>query len=366
MLRADHGASEIAAGLRRVERNLSTQHHSARIGPDSLRRLFMSRTFFAGLAISVALMGCSHDDPINQPNPPIADRPRMAIVDRTNGGDDTFRWLPPIVATSDYEGTNDGAAAPIVEICVQGVSECTVFATSGTNLPTPTAVAGKKEGGAYFTTSWNTRLYSLDPSKVYRILVRVGAKSDGFADVDVVSTRADLATVQPGFAGVALGDELEINFRIVRGVTRTWQGGATDKGKDTTPGSTTEWANAANWSPEGIPFRLDTAIIAAVANQPVLAANTAVGRVKVNDAATLAIGAFNLTVNAGATTINTGQITATSGLLLLSGAGTIAGSLPHFVVTGSYALAGNVLAPATARVDGGRLNTAGWLLRVTP
>jgi hypothetical protein len=107
-------------------------------------------------------------------------------------------------------------------------------------------------------------------------------------------------------------------------------------------------------------------VVASVPDQPVLTANTTVGRVIVNDAATLTIGGFNLTVNAGARTINTGKITATSGLLLLSGAGTIAGSLPRFIVTGSYALAGSVVTPATARVNGGRLNTAGWLMQVTP
>jgi len=327
----------------------------------------MSRRFFLGVGVALGLIGCRPDDPITPKSSiPVARQPLMAIVDGTNGGADAFRWQPPIVASGDYEGTNDAAAAPIVEICVQGISECTVFATSGSNLPVPQAVSGKKEGGSYFTTSWNTKLYSLDPSKAYRITVRLGAKQQGLADVDVVATSAELANVQPGFAGVVVGSVLDINFRIVRGITKTWLGGDTDKGKNADPGSMTNWANAANWSPAGVPFRLDTAVIPVTSSQPTLAAAATVGRVVVNDGATLSIGAFNLTVNAGAATAGAGNIASTSGLLMLAGAGTIAGTLPRFVVTGDYSLGGNVVTSAPARVAGGRLLNAGRLLRVAP
>jgi len=85
----------------------------------------------------------------------------------------------------------------------------------------------------------------------------------GFADIDVVPMQADLANVPQGFVGVVLGDVLDIKFRLVRGVERTWLGGATDKGKDANPASATDWANAANWSPDGAPFRLDTVVVPA-------------------------------------------------------------------------------------------------------
>lgn len=327
----------------------------------------MSRTVFIGLVIGAALMGCSHDDPTTPlRTPPVGDRPRLAIIDRTNGGADAFRWLPPIAATADYEGTNDAAAAPTVEICVQSGAQCAVFATSGANLPVPSVEQGKKGAGQYYSLSWNTRLFSLDPAKAYSIIVRLGGKQQGFADVDVVATAADLANVPQGFVGVVAGDQLDINFRLVRGVTRTWVGGAVGKGKNATPGSETDWATAANWSPEGIPFRLDTAVIPVAAQQPALVASATVGRVTVNDGATLTIGGFDLTLNAGASTAGSGKISATSGLLLLAGAGSIAGALPRFVVTGDYALGENVTTPAMARIAGGRLTTAGRLLAVTP
>jgi len=327
----------------------------------------MSRKFFTGVGIALGLLGCRPDDPITpKPAIPVARQPLMAIVDGTNGGTDAFRWLPPIAASADYEGTNDTNATPTVEICVQGVSECTVFATSGTNLPVPQVVSGKKAAGSYFTTSWNTKLYSLDPAKAYRITVKVGAKQQGLADVDVVATSADLATVQTGFAGVVVGDALDIDFRIVRGITKTWVGGDIDKGKNADPASMTTWANAANWSPAGVPFRLDTAVIPVTASQPALTAAATVGRVVVNNGATLTIGGLNLTVNAGAATIGAGKIASTSGLLVLSGAGTIAGSLPRFVVTGDYSLGGSVSTPAVARIAGGRLLTAGQLLSIAP
>ena len=321
----------------------------------------------SSVAIALGLSGCSPDDPIipKPLTPPIA-RPRLAIIDRTNGGADAFRWLPPISATADYEGTNDGNAAPTVEICVQAGAECTAFATSGSNLPVPTAVNGKKGEGAHFTLAWNTRAYSLDPAKAYRIIVRLGAAQQGYADVDVVATPGELAAVPQGFAGVVTGEMLEINFRIVRGVTRTWQGGASGKGKNAGSGSPTDWANAANWTPNGVPFRLDTAVIPSVQNAPALTASTTVGRVTVSDGATLTIGAHELTVNAGAVTTGAGRISATTGLLRLAGVGTIAGVLPRFAVAGNYTLAGDVSTPATARIAGGRLATAGRLLKVAP
>jgi hypothetical protein len=327
----------------------------------------MSRKFFLGVGIALGLLGCRPDDPINpKPAIPVARQPLMAIVDGTNGGADAFRWLPPIGASADYEGTNDGAATPTVEICVQGVSECTVFATSGINLPVPQVATDKKAGGSFFTTSWTTKLYSLDPAKAYRVTVKLGAKQQGLADVDVVATSADLANVQPGFAGVVVGQSIDISFRIVRGITKTWVGGATEKGKNADPASMTNWANAANWSPTGVPFRLDTAVVPVTASQPTLIAGAAVGRVVVNTGATLTIGGFNLTVSAGAATVGAGKIASTSGLLLLSGAGTIAGTLPRFVVTGNYSLDGNVSTPAAARIAGGRLVTTGRLLSIAP
>ena len=327
----------------------------------------MSRRFLVGVGAALALLGCRDDHPVTpQQRIPVARQPLMAIVDGTSGGADAFRWLPPLVAAGDYNGTNDAAAVPTVEICVQGVSECTVFATSGVNLPTPQIATGKKEGGSYFTTSWNTRLYSLDPSRAYRITVKLGAKQQGYVDVDVVATNADLANVPSGFAGVVVGDALEINFRIVSGITKTWVGGDIDKGKNADPASMTSWANAANWSPAGVPFRLDTAVIPATTSQPALAAGATVGRVVVSNGGTLTIGGFNLTVNAGAATAGSGKIAATSGLLMLSGAGTIAGALPRFVVSGNYSLDGGVSTPATARIAGGRLLTAGRLLSIVP
>ena len=321
----------------------------------------------AGLAIACALIACTPDDPLTPRStvPPAPEQPQLLVVDGKNGGADAFRWLPPFSADADYTGTNDDAAAPVVEICVQGGAECAVFATSGANLPAPVVVPAKKDEGAHFALTWKTSLYSLDPAKTYRVVVRRAGLQQGFADVDVVPTQADLATVPQGVVGVVVGETMTIRFRIVRGIQRTWVGGATTKGKNADPVSATEWANAANWSPAGAPFRLDTVLIAAAANKPVLAANTSVGGITVMDGATLEMGPFDLTVTSDVAVAATGAMNATTGRVILAGvAKTIAGWVPRLVVTGSYSLAGNVTTTANARINGGRLRIGGFRFRV--
>jgi hypothetical protein len=325
------------------------------------------RTFFTGLAIGVALMGCSHDDPVAPTRTRIPEQPRLDIVDAKNGGSNRFHWLPPFATSADFDGTLDVAAAPVVEICTLLAGGCPVVATSGgASLPAPSVSNGKKGGGDYFTTTWNTKSVALDPSKTYRLTVRIGGNVAGYADLDVVATSADLATVPAGFVGVVVGGQLEIDFRIVRGITRTWKGGATTKGKNADPTSGTDWANAANWAPEGVPFVLDTAVVAVMPNKPILSANTTAGRVEVRDGGVLSLGAFTLTLQGSALTAGSGRITSTTGTLVLFGAGELAGSLPTTRVTGAYALSGNVTVPSFISVVGGQLKNIGWLLRVAP
>jgi len=328
----------------------------------------MSRKYSAKLrrlVIAWALTACAPDDPVRPTTVTRApESPRAAIVDGTNGGAGTFRWLPPIVAAADYAGTIDAAAAPTVEVCIVSGAGCTVFATSGVNLPAVSAVPAKKGDGAHFTLSWNTKSYSLDPATAYRIVVRLGALSQGSADVDVVPTQADLASVAPASVGVVVNGTLEINFLIVHGIERTWLGGAIDKGNSPSPTSMTEWANAANWSPAGVPFQLDTVVVPNATYQPVLTANVAVSRIAVLDGAIFDLGAYDATVATGASTTGTGAITATAGRLNLTGFGTIAGLLPRLIVSGSYSLAGDVRTTANLRIAGGRLRTTDFRLRL--
>ena len=111
----------------------------------------MHPRFLPVLLLVPLLAGCEDDRQVIAPKtstPPDAAVPTLANVDGSNGGVDVFRWQPPMASTADTQGTFDDAAAPVVEICVQGASECVIFATSGVNLPAPTVSTGGKKGSA--------------------------------------------------------------------------------------------------------------------------------------------------------------------------------------------------------------------------
>jgi len=136
----------------------------------------------------------------------------------------------------------------------------------------------------------------------------------------------------------------------VAGVVRTWTAGA----------ATTSWHTAGNWSPAAVPMSLDSVLVPAAAPLfPALAANVAVRGVTVENTATLALGAFDLTASANVVAGLTGGITNSSGRLFLAGtAATVEGKLPVLRVTGTYSLTANVTSRAPIQVDAGRLTVS--------
>ena len=324
--------------------------------------------FLTGLAIGGALAGCSDQEPVAPARSRVVEGPKLVVLDATNGGSAAFRWLPPFAATTDNEGALDAAANPTVTVCNWLPAGCQVVAASGSaGFPAPLVASGKKGAADYYTTSWNTKFAALDPAKDYKVFVSVGGIPQGYADLEIVVSSNDLATVPAGFVGVVAGSPLEINFRIRRGLTRTWKGGAVDKGKSPDPATLTKWTNPDNWTPTGAPFLLDTIVIAPSQYQPVLPLLpevTWVHSVEVADGAALPLGASRLTVTGNVKTVGTGTITATTGRLELVGAGTMAGTLPSTVVTGKYLLAGNVTLPTYLSVIGGSITNVGFTLTV--
>ncbi|MDD5090084.1 MAG: hypothetical protein PHQ23_04130, partial [Candidatus Wallbacteria bacterium] len=66
-----------------------------------------------------------------------------------------------------------------------------------------------------------------------------------------------------------------------------------------TGASSTDWNDGSNWSGGVVPSGSDEVVIAATSNQPVLAANTVIGKVSVSTGATLKTDNYNLTVSGG-------------------------------------------------------------------
>jgi hypothetical protein len=170
----------------------------------------------------------------------------------------------------------------------------------------------------------------------------ITAGSEGTAQVTVTSPPRTPATVTVVVTS--------------NGVTRQWIGGDV--------AGPSAWELAANWYPAGTPATLDTVVVpTGAANMPVLAAGTGVGRVEVEDQATLSLGGHTMTIWLDVETTG-GQVLG-PGLLTFAGtAGKLAGSVPSVLVTGSIDLVGEVTVLGDLTVRGGSLSDRGFLLRL--
>ncbi|HET6231604.1 MAG TPA: hypothetical protein VFE05_16140 [Longimicrobiaceae bacterium] len=172
--------------------------------------------------------------------------------------------------------------------------------------------------------------------------------------VDIVASSTN--TVSGGVTATQTG----ASHVTVLGTTLTWTAGA----------SSTDWNATGNWDRAVAPVAQDTAVVPVVGSAiyPVLVQNQAISGLAVSDGATIDQNAFDLTASenvAASTAGGTGGITGTTGRLFLTGAGkTATGRLPRLRVSGTYSLTGNVNASAPVRVDGGRMRTTSFRLRI--
>lgn len=130
----------------------------------------------------------------------------------------------------------------------------------------------------------------------------------------------------------------------------------------------TDWNDPANWDRGVAPSPSDTVTVPVVGTgfYPSLVENEGVERLTIQDGATVSINAFDLTANGDVATGTTGGISNTTGRLVLTGtARTLRGVMPRMQVTGSYTLDANVTGRAPLRVQGGRLRSTGFRIRVT-
>jgi hypothetical protein len=161
--------------------------------------------------------------------------------------------------------------------------------------------------------------------------------------------------INPLRAGVATvtcqaGSKIGTYDILVDGVVRTWTGAVN-----------TDWNTDGNWLPDGIkPVAQDSVLIPLAAPvDPVLSSNVQVNGVTVEDAATISLGAFDLTAGKNVFAGLNGGITNTSGRLFMTGtATTVQGKVPTLRVLGSTSLTGNVNARAPLQVDAGRVTVS--------
>lgn len=143
----------------------------------------------------------------------------------------------------------------------------------------------------------------------------------------------------------------------VTGTTRVWQGDVSS-----------DWAVGGNWAGDLTPAVVDTASVpTGVPNFPTLTAPVTIGGVLVADGATLSLASFDLTASADVITGPTvgSGILATTGVLRLVGAGeAVQGRVPSLVVTGTYALTGDLFLVAPEQVDAGRLDVDLFEMRI--
>jgi len=139
-----------------------------------------------------------------------------AISDGAHGGNDDVWFLPPMVSNPVGKPGYGGPFAPglPVEIRVRDMT------TSGTpvvvDFPPATVVLSLTD--ETYSVNWDTKATTLDPAKVYRVEVVIGAKTLAYADVDVVSSGTQLKNVTTGeYISLLDGRTLPIKVRIEQG-----------------------------------------------------------------------------------------------------------------------------------------------------
>ncbi|PYP13495.1 MAG: hypothetical protein DMD56_00390 [Gemmatimonadetes bacterium] len=178
----------------------------------------MKRVVALASALAVCI-ACRDQHPITSPLRSSAD----FSDGRIPGGNPHFFFLPPLVKQPSFSGTFNPALRPVVEICQLDVDINDIPIACSATVPTinPGIVQVDLVDELY-RVNWNTLLPPIDPTKFYRIQVRVapGGSILGFADVDPVLNGIELHNLNTGeFIGLVDGRTLPIKFRIEIGTT---------------------------------------------------------------------------------------------------------------------------------------------------
>lgn len=198
---------------------------------------------------------------------------------------------------------------------------------------------------------------------------------DAYGNV-IAPTTVTFATTDPLCASVNTGTGLVTGVRFaacqitasdgtrngsmtfsVTGTTRLWDGDVS-----------ADWQTDGNWAAGLVPATADSVSIpVGVPFFPALTQNVVIGGVEVADGATLTLGAFGLAANANVATGSTpgsGIVGGGAGVLSLAGTGTVRGRAPSLLVTGTYALSGDLFVVAPEQIDAGSLQNDAFEMQV--
>jgi hypothetical protein len=158
------------------------------------------------LALALAA-SCGGSEPSSSPPPPPP--PPGPIRPAAQGAvrllRPGFAFLPPLVPASAGSSPFDAGLTPTIVVCELQDNACTT--TVGT-FPAVLDQALEE-----YALTWSTA--NLDQSRGYRIRVNLWSLELGSLDLDIVSSSAELASVDANrFVGVVKGTELPIRFRI--------------------------------------------------------------------------------------------------------------------------------------------------------
>ncbi|HEX4627465.1 MAG TPA: hypothetical protein VH137_01640, partial [Gemmatimonadales bacterium] len=172
----------------------------------------MNRTAVVGLGAVLLVAACRDAGTPLKPS-----RPSFALFDGSNGGNEHFFFLPPIVAQPSFSGTFNPQLAPVVQICMLDSPTQTCVANSSFS---PGAVQLDPTG--HYQVNWDTGLSPLVLGGTYRITVLVATIPLGFVDVEPVSNGSQLKNLKTGDVfGLVDGRTVPIKFRIELGAFGT-------------------------------------------------------------------------------------------------------------------------------------------------
>ncbi len=252
----------------------------------------------------------------------------------------------------------------------------TVDVSPGNNNPPLGITLAPRSGQVGVTVTFGAASVIVDPASATLLddstvqLSAVVVNAEG----DTIEATVDWATSNPARATVsATGLVTAVDTGTVQ-IHATYEGlggfstititlpSAPATGPFTWTGAvSTDWGTAGNWSRNAVPSAADSVVVpAGPVNMPLLAIADSVGRVEVQAGATLTLGA-DLTVATDA--VADGSIAGSAFRVVMTGTGTVRGTLPRLRITGNVTLAGGTTS-GPVHVDGGTLTNTSQVLSI--
>lgn len=181
------------------------------------RRVLLYLTLIAVSACNGDRIAKPGETPANSPSADISDAVHTGTGFASNPD---FFFLPPMVKDPSGSAAWDAGAfnanlRPTVEICAYDAAITTEAGLAGASCGTPTSTLATLVAAAEaYQLNWKVPTSS---TTFYRITVKVGVKTLGFADVETASNASLLKNVATGdFIPLVDGRTLPIKFRIER------------------------------------------------------------------------------------------------------------------------------------------------------